>query len=110
MFKRSYECKMEKTTHIEKYFTVCMLSVAISEDFYIFDGTHNVYQAEGSCVVCNPACAVLNDNTLGLIVPQCATIYPQQPRIKTFWRVLQFLRRTSGGRDSGAGLGHNKGG
>lgn len=73
-------------TYIEKYFTVRMLSVAISEDLYVFDDTHNVYQAEGSCVVCNPACAVLNDNTLGLIVPQCATIYPQRPRIKTFWR------------------------
>lgn len=62
----------------------------LSGDFEIFDGMHKVYQAEDSCAGCNPVCTVLNDNTLGLIIPRCAPIYPQQPRIKTFWRVSQF--------------------
>lgn len=28
----------------------------LSEDFEIFDGMHKVYQAEDSCVGCNPVC------------------------------------------------------
>lgn len=74
------------------------------------DGMHNVYQAKDSCVGCNPVCTVLNDCTLGLIIGSVRHHLSAAAQNKDLLEGFAVLRLTSGGRDSRAGLGQNKGG